>query len=249
MSKDPYQGFADQYDLFHGNFGEHKPVYRSFFQRLFVENKIHSVLDCACGTGHDLHLLYSLGCDVVGSDISEAMLTRARKNFKDLDIKIPLHKIDYRMLHKHIKRRFDAVVCLSSSILHMPDKKEVIKALLSMRRVLRDNGMLVLTQGTTDRQWKMKPRFILASSNNECTRLFVIDYSEPGARYNVVDIWHGKPKPDMKTWYVDYDQMLLKDDYVKLLQLAGFRKARFYGSYRFEPYSKKDSNMLIIVAQ
>jgi len=249
MSKDPYQGFADQYDLFHGNFGEHKPVYRSFFQRLFVENKIHSVLDCACGTGHDLHLLYSLGCDVVGSDISEAMLTRARKNFKNLDIKIPLHKIDYRMLHKNIKRKFDAVVCLSSSILHMPDKKEVIKAFLSMRRVLRDSGMLVLTQGTTDRQWKMKPRFILASSTNECTRLFVIDYSEPGARYNVVDIWHGKPKPDMKTWYVDYGQMLLKDDYAKLLQLAGFGKARFYGSYRFEPYSKKDSNMLIIVAQ
>jgi glycine/sarcosine N-methyltransferase len=248
MSKDKYQDFADRYDLFHDKFGEHKTVYRTFFQKLFVENEIHSVLDCACGTGHDLHLLYSLGCDVVGSDVSDSMLARARRNFKNLDIRIPLYKIDYRLLHKHLKRKFDAVVCLSSSILHMPDKKEVIKAFLSIRRVLSDNGMLVLTQGTTDKQWKAKPRFILASSNDDFSRLFVIDYREAGARYHILDIWHSKPTTDLKSWYVDYDQMLLKDDYAKLLQLAGFRKIRFYGSYRFEPYSKKESDVLIVVA-
>ena len=225
-----------------------KPDYRSFFQRLFVENKIHSVLDCACGTGNDLRLFHSLGCEVTGSDISESMLARARKNFKALDVKIPLHKIDYRLLHKSIKRTFDAVVCLSSSILHMPDKKEVIRAFLSIRRVLADNGMLVLTQGTTDKQWKMKPRFILASSNEDVSRLFIIDYQDTGARYNVLDIWHSKSKPDFKVWSVDYKQMLLKDDYAKLLQLAGFRKIRFYGSFKFEPYSKKESDMLIAVA-
>ncbi len=248
MSKDQYQDFAERYDLFHGKFGDYKPVYRTFFQKLFVENKIHSVLDCACGTGHDLYLLYSLGCEVVGSDISESMLTRARKNLKSLEIKIPLHKIDYRLLHRSMKRKFDAVVCLSSSILHMSDKKEVIKAFLSMRRILRDNGLVVLTQGTTDKQWKQKPRFVMASSNNEFSRLFVIDYRERGARYNVVDIWHSKPKSDMKVWSVEYEQILLKDDYAKLLQLAGFRKIRFYGSYKFEPYSKKESDILIAVA-
>ncbi|MGD9379826.1 MAG: class I SAM-dependent methyltransferase [candidate division WOR-3 bacterium] len=248
MSKDKYRDFADRYDLFHGEFGEHKPVYRTFFQKLFVENKVHSVLDCACGTGHDLYLVYSLGCEVIGSDISESMLAHARKNLKSLDIKIPLQKIDYRLVHKQFKHKFDAVVCLSSSILHMPDKKEVIKAFLSMRRILRDNGLLVLTQGTTDKQWKQKPRFLMACSKKDFMRMFVIDYLERGARYNIVDIWHGKPKPEMKVWHVDYEQILLKDDYSKLLQLAGFRKVRFYGSYKYEPYSKKESDMLIVVA-
>jgi ubiquinone/menaquinone biosynthesis C-methylase UbiE len=245
---DPYQNFAERYDLFHGKFGEYTPVYRSFFQRLFVENKIHSVLDCACGTGHDLRLFHSLGCEVTGSDISESMLTRARKNFKTAGMKVPLYKTDYRLLYKSMKRTFDAVVCLSSSILHMPDKKEVIRAFLSMRRVLNEKGMLVLTQGTTDKQWKMKPRFILASSSEESTRLFVIDYHDTAARYNILDIWHSKSKPDFKVWSVDYSQILLKDDYMKLLQLAGFRRIRFYGSFKFEPYSKQDSDLLIAVA-
>lgn len=248
MAKDEYKNFAERYDLFFEKFEEHEPTYRTFFQKLFVENKIHSVLDCACGTGHDLHLFHSLGCDAEGSDLSESMLARAKKNLKDLGIKVPLHKYDFRTLHKHFKRKFDAVACLSSSILHMPNKKEVIRAFLSMHRVLRHNGMLVLTQGTTDKQWNLKPRFILASCNKEFSRLFVIDYADTGARYNVLDIWHGESKSDLKVWCVDYDQMLLKDDYTKLLRLAGFRKIRFYGSYKFEPYSKKESDALIVVA-
>ena len=248
MSKDKYRDFAERYDLFFEKFDDHELDYRTFFQKLFVENKIHSVLDCACGTGHDLHLFHSLGCEVVGSDLSEAMLARAKLNLKDLSMKIPLHKFDYRALHKQFKCKFDAVACLSSSVLHMPNKKEVIRAFLSMHRILRKNGMLVLTQGTTDKQWKLKPRFILSSSNKDVSRLFVVDYTETGARYHVVDIWHGKSKPDLEVWCVDYDQMLLKDDYTKLLQLAGFRRIRFYGSYKFEPYSKKESDTLIVVA-
>jgi ubiquinone/menaquinone biosynthesis C-methylase UbiE len=245
MSKDEYRNFAERYDLFFEKFGVHEPVCRTFFQKLFVENKIHSVLDC---TGHDIHLFHSLGCEVVGSDISDAMLARAKKNLKDLGEKAPLHKFDYRALHKHFKRKFDAVTCLSSSVLHMPNKKEVIRAFLSMHRVLRKNGLLVLTQGTTDKQWKSKPRFILSSSNKDVSRLFAIDYTETGARYHMLDIWHGMSKPDLEVWSVDYEQMLLKDDYAKLLQLAGFRKIRFYGSYKFEPYSKKESDTLIVVA-
>lgn len=249
MVKDSYKGLAERYDMFHGRFGEHKSNYRVFFQKVFVENNVHTVLDCACGTGHDIHLFYSLGCDVTGSDISASMLARARKNLKSLGVNIPLHKVDYRSLHKNFKRKFDAVTCLSSSILHMTDKKEVIRAFLSMQRVLRESGILVITQGTADKQWKMKPRFMLNSSDKDVTRLFAIDYRERGARYNILDIRHDKQKPELKVWSVDYPQILLKDDYAKLLQLAGYRKIRFYGSYKFDPYNKKESDILICVAR
>ena len=80
MDIDSYEDFAQRYDLFFGNFGEHDQVRIDFFNQLFIENEVHSVLDCACGTGHDLHLFHSLGCEVFGSDISNAMLNQARKN-------------------------------------------------------------------------------------------------------------------------------------------------------------------------
>lgn len=248
MLKDIYRDFANRYDRFWAKFNEHDPEYVRFFDAIFKENKVKSILDCACGTGKDLSLLSLLGYEVVGSDISKSMLAQAKKNMTDSEKEIPLHRVDYRFLHKYFKIKFDAAVCLSSSILHMTNNKEVIQAFRSMYKVLKDNGILILSQGTTDKQWKEKPRFILAVNDKDFSRLFVIDYKNKGARYNVLDIYHKGKKSELKVWSVDYPQMLLKDDYKKLLKLAGFRKVNFYGSYHFEPYNKRKSDVLIVVA-
>jgi ubiquinone/menaquinone biosynthesis C-methylase UbiE len=249
MTHDLYKGFAERYDLFFSRFGEHDPVVVEFFRQLFAEKQVRSVLDCACGTGHDLVLFHSLGCEVVGSDISESMLAQAQKNLAKRDVKVPLQKVDYRELPQHFNRQFDAVVCLSSSILHMPNETEVLRAFKSMREVLHDGGILVLTQGTTDKQWADKPRFILAVNTKEFSRLFVMDYFDQGARYNILDIFHSEEARDFKVWSVDYPQMLLKDDQERLLKASGFAAVDFYGSYRFDPYDKETSDLLIAVAR
>jgi glycine/sarcosine N-methyltransferase len=249
MTHDLYKGFADRYDLFFDRFGEHDPIAVEFFRKLFAESQVRSVLDCACGTGHDLVLFHSLGCQVFGSDISESMLTQAHKNLAERGLKVPLYKADYRELPEHFNRPFDAVVCLSSSILHMPNENEVLRAFKSMREVLREGGMLVLTQGTTDKQWAEKPRFILAVNTKEFSRLFVMDYFDQGARYNILDIFHGEQARDFKVWPVDYPQMLLKDDQERLLKASGFEAVDFYGTYRFDPYDKEASDRLIAVAR
>ena len=249
MTHDLYEDFADRYDLFFSRFGEHDPAVVEFFRQLFAENQVRCVLDCACGTGHDLVLFHSLGCEVFGSDISESMLAQAHKNLTERTVKVPLQKVDYRELPQHFNRQFDAVVCLSSSILHMPNEAEVLRAFTSMREVLRDGGILVLTQGTTDKQWQEKPRFILAVNTEEFSRLFVIDYLDQGARYNILDIFHNKEARDFKVWSVDYPQMLLKDDQERLLKASDFAAVDFYGSYRFDPYDKEASDLLIAVAR
>lgn len=248
MADDQYEGFAERYDLFFGRFGEHDAVVVDFYGKLFAENQVNSVLDCACGTGHDLPLFHSLGCEVCGSDISESMLAQARKNLTECGVDVPLQKVDYRELPQHYDRKFDAVVCLSTSIAEMPDESEVLRAFSSMREVLRDGGILVLTQVTTDKQWKEKPRFILAVNRNDFLRVFVIDRFGRGARYNVLDIFHGERGHDFKVWSIDYANILLRDDQERLLKASGFKSVDFYGSYRFEPYDKEASDRLIAVA-
>jgi glycine/sarcosine N-methyltransferase len=248
IGDDTYIGFADRYDLFFEAFGEHPAEVEGFFRRVFERGCVRSVLDCACGTGHDLVLLEKLGLEVVGSDISGAMLGRARKNLTGLGFEIPLVKADFRDLRTGFDRDFDAVLCLSSSILEMPDEAEVLKAFSSMRQVLAEGGVLVLSQGTTDKQWKEQPRFILAVNRGDFSRLFVIDYDDSGARYNVLDIFHGAGVFDFKVWSVHYHMMLLRDDLERLLTQAGFGHIEFYGSYAGEPYDKTSSNILIAVA-
>lgn len=247
MTRDLYEGFAERYDLFHGSF-EPSALVVEFFQKLFAQNQVHTVLDCACGTGRDLLLFHSLGCEVFGSDISESMLAQARKNLAERGTSVSLHAVDYRELPSRFDRHFDAVVCLSSSILHMPNEAEVLDAFKSMRQVLRDDGILVLTQGTTDKQWKEKPRFILAVNTRNFSRLFVIDYFDQGARYNILDIFHGDQVRDLEVWSVDYAHILLKDDQERLLRASGFRTVDFYGTHRFDPYDSQTSDRLIAVA-
>jgi glycine/sarcosine N-methyltransferase len=249
MIQDLYEGIAERYDLFHGEFGKYDPVVTEFFRQLFVKHQVESVLDCACGTGQHLPLFHSLGCEVIGSDISDSMLAQAQKNLAEYGVEIPLQKADYRALPHHFDRQFDAVMCLSSSILHMPTEAEAIRAFESMREVLREGGILVLTQGTTDKQWQEKPRFILAINDRDFTRLFVIDYIGEGAKYNILDIHHTDEVRDFEVWSVEYSRIYLMDDQEKLLKASGFEVADFYGSYRFEPYEKQTSNRMITVAQ
>lgn len=247
MTGDAYEEFVDRYDLFSSSFCEFSQSCRLFFNKLFSENKVKSVLDCACGTGQDLPLFESLRLEIVGSDISESMLHQAEKNLSDAGLEIDLHNVDYRELPDYFDRKFDAVVCLSSSILHMPDDKEVIRAYKSMRDVLNDGGLLVITQGTSDKQWEEKPRFILAVNREDFSRLFVIDYFEKGARYNILDIHHNDKERGLETWSIDYPQVLLRDDHERLLSESGFKKIEFFGSYEFTPYDKSTSDRLIVV--
>jgi len=249
MSTDPYERFAERYDLFFGPFSEHEPKKVEFFRELFAHHHVHSVLDCACGTGRDVHLFHSLGCDVSGSDISPAMLAQAERNLATHHVDVSLDQVDYRELHLNYARDFDAVACLSSSIFEMPDELELRRALASMRGMLRDGGILVLTAGMSDKTWKEKPRFIPEISRDDFTRLFVIDYLDHGARFNVVDLHHDAARKDMNVWSITYAHVYLHDDIEAALQAVGFRTYSFYGNYEFEPYDKERSGMMIAVAQ
>lgn len=246
--EDAYGDFAARYDHFFGEFGQYDPAEVEFFRQVFERHHIQSVLDCACGTGRHLPLFHSLCPDVIGSDLSPAMLAQAKKNLASAGVSVPLVQADYRELPAHFDRPFDAIACLTTSIGHMPNEREALRALESMYSVLREGGALILTQGTTDRQWREKPRFILAADTPEMTRLFVIDYHDQGACYNVVDVLHERENDRLEVWATDYAHMYLHDDYERLLAAAGFQHIAFYGDYGLTAYDKEASQRLIVVA-
>jgi glycine/sarcosine N-methyltransferase len=246
MGQDLYSGFADRYDLFFD--GSDDRVRTEFFRRLYLQNKTRSILDCACGTGRELLMFHSLGLEVCGSDISESMIIQARLNLVQNAVTIPVLKVDYRELPQYFNTHFDAVACLSSAIFEMPDEANVIMAFKSMYQVLREGGVLILTQGTTDKQWKQKPRFISAVNTRDFSRVFVIDYLPNGVRYNILDIFHSGDKNDFKTWSINYPLVLLNDDLERLLTASGFNRLSFLGNYNSEPYDKETSDHLITIA-
>lgn len=244
---DLYADFADRYDLPITYIDRHDAQMAGFFRTLFDQHGIRSVLDCACGTGRQLLLFQDMGLEVWGADLSPAMLEQARKNIASAGRRIPLRQVDYRDLHRVYKRKFDAVACLGA-IGYMPDEAQFLRAFSSVKNVLHEAGILVLTTITTDKQWTEKPRFKLAANTPDITRLFVMDYCQKIVRYQVLDIFHSQGLNEMKLWSAELT-VCLRDEQEKLLREAGFRAVEFYGGFDFSDYDKGSSTHLIAVAQ
>lgn len=241
---DTYWDFADRYDWMK----RQDPTREAFFRELFARYKVESVLDCACGTGWDLVLFHSLGCEVQGSDLSAAMLAQARARLSELGLQIPLHMADFCCLPEHFEARFDAVVCLSNSINEPLQDADTLKALRSMKAVLRDGGILVFDQGQTDATLKDPPRFAPIVNERDFSRLFVMDYTPEVMTVHAFDFIHTAEEQDFRhnTFHI---RIRLKDDWERMLAEAGFTTVKLFGDWEATPYDKEQSKRLIAVAQ
>jgi glycine/sarcosine N-methyltransferase len=241
MTDDPYAGFADRYDWM----WQEDPARRAFFARLFAERGVARVLDCACGTGRDLLLFRDLGLEVTGSDLSDAMLARARENLGGAAI--PLIRADYRELSARFSEPFDAVVCLGNAINEPLTDAETRRALASMREVLRTGGILVLDQGQSDASMREPPRFAPIVNDRDRTRLFTMDYAGDVMTVDIFDFLHTEAEASFHHATVRIRVRLL-DGWREILREAGFAEAEFFGDWAATPYDKDSSRRLIAVA-
>lgn len=129
---DIYEKLAYDYDEF-GRIEAYLGSEQGFFERLFAENHVQTVLDCACGTGQHLYMLSELGLTVSGSDYSAHMLRVASENLEKHGKHIPLRQCDFRYLQQAFPETFDAVVCLTTSLPHLHTDEDLVTALTSMK--------------------------------------------------------------------------------------------------------------------
>lgn len=104
----------------------------------YVKNN-DKILDLGCGNGRLVKLFYGLKIDYIGIDVSKKLLkiaTQKYPNYKFLQfngLKLPFKK-----------ESFDNVYCLAV-FHHIPSEKYRLKFLSEIYRVLKPNGLLILT--------------------------------------------------------------------------------------------------------
>jgi ubiquinone/menaquinone biosynthesis C-methylase UbiE len=135
---------AELYDLFYGA----KPYaaeagYLHGLLRELSMRPVHRVLDIACGTGSHAIELERLGYEIVGSDISDDMLTRAKAKAQDARSGIRFEKQDMRTFDV-ASRPFDAVLCLFDAIGHVQTTAAIKQTFRAVHRHLGEDGLFVL---------------------------------------------------------------------------------------------------------
>jgi SAM-dependent methyltransferase len=115
--------------------------------RLIQERRpgARTLLDVACGTG--AHLEHLTGYEVEGLDLDPEMLGVARERLPN----VPLHEGD--VADFDLGKRFDAVVCMFSSIGYVRTEERLRSAVASMARHLEPGGVLVVEPWLSPEAW------------------------------------------------------------------------------------------------
>ena len=104
------------------------------------------LLDVACGTGAHLeHLAEKY--EVEGLDLDAEMLAVARERLPE----VPFHETD--LAEFDLGKRFDAVVCMFSSIGYVDTEERLRSAVAAMARHLEPGGVLVVEPWLAPDEW------------------------------------------------------------------------------------------------
>ena len=107
----------------------------------------NTLLEVACGTGLHASVLQKF-YQVEGLDLDAEMLAVASQNYPE----ILFHQAD--MADFDLKKQFDAVTCLFSSIGYVKTKARLNQAVQTMTDHLLPGGVLIVEPWFTPEQWK-----------------------------------------------------------------------------------------------
>lgn len=154
-----YDGLADDYHLVYGDRWD-EAVDR---QGAVLDGLIRAhnrsamnVLDCACGIGTQAIGLAERGYRVVGSDISQRELMRAKIEAARHGVSVEFIHADFRDLSV-IDQCFDVVVCCDNALPHLLDDDEIGRAFSAMHSKLRPGGLLIVSVRDYDRALAERP--------------------------------------------------------------------------------------------
>ncbi|NNH76039.1 methyltransferase domain-containing protein [Nocardia uniformis] len=194
------------------------------------------ILDVPCGWGRHAGVLDALGYSVVGVDVSEHQVRRAR----ELWPQISFHETDMRTPPEG---PFDAVINLWTSFGSLPTRSEDLCALGAWRKVLRAGGPLIM-ELTTVENAKATNRIVTASSGRKSV---VIN----GVREDATFDWvrglsvNTYTRGDWSRTCVT--RLYTRSELHDMLQSAGFRDITTYGGFDGAPIT--DDRRTVLVAR
>lgn len=131
------------------------------------------VLDAGCAAGRDSEHLHDFGLSTIGIDLSSKLIKIAKANYPQLEF------IEGDLLSLPFTDNKFTGVWASASLVHLENEKQLKKALLELKRVLKDEGVLYLSMqnrgdqpsGWVDDYHSREGRFFQFISFEDLTKL------------------------------------------------------------------------------
>jgi ubiquinone/menaquinone biosynthesis C-methylase UbiE len=133
-----YGDFAGFYDLIY-NFLDYEKTAKKIKKLIKKHKKVkgNKLLDVACGTGRHLSFLKNV-FECTGIDISNEMLDLAREKYNGIRF------LQANMVNFDLNEKFDAIICLFSSIGYVRTYENLKKTVHNFASHLKPGGVLII---------------------------------------------------------------------------------------------------------
>ena len=217
-----YGELAKYYDILYQwkDYEKEASVVKELVER-YKTSQGNSLLDVGCGTGK--HLQYLTGTfDCVGMDASEKMLEQARRNVRGAGF------VQGDMVNFDLRRQFDVVLCLFSSIGFVRTHRRLGMTLKNFAGHLRTGGVAIIEPWFTKSTIKAGYVHVLAQGTNDL-KIVRVDYTGVKGNMTVLDerIVVAERNKGIATYK---DRMVMglfeQEEFLRLMERAGL-KARY----------------------
>ncbi len=219
-----YETFADIYDLVMRDVD-----YDTWSQHVIAlcecyNIHVKKILDLACGTGSMLLHHAAQGYDVVGMDLSKAMLRHAKVKLNREGYHIPLYSAPMNKFPRlRLARDFDLITCLYDSLNYILDEKEVIDCFEESFKHLRPGGAFIFDVTTEYNLLHNFAGYTFAENFEHASYIWENEYDiVKKICKSKVTIFHEKRGKYIKTVEMHTQRVYSVPDLVEMLDGVGF---------------------------
>lgn len=216
-----------------------------FFTKRFSQHGVDSVVDVACGSGNYLQALAEKNYQMTGIDLDPAMVKSAQAKSRTNNLDYPVVQGDMRNLDTILAEKFDALICMGNSLVHLIGKEEILNALYGFYSRLNDEGILIIQTINYDRIIEQNINALPTIENEEIGLSFERKYdyrpTEGIVYFNtVLTVSEGRYQNSIPLY------PLIKNDLVDMIQKSGFSHWDLYGGFDEKPWTPSSYATVVV---
>ncbi len=208
------------------------------------------VLDLACGIGRHSTALAQKGYRVIGLDISETFLERARVLAEERGVDVEFRRGDMRSVQEHLQDhegRLDAVINMFTSLSYY-DRETDLDVIRQLHALTKPGGTLVID--ISNRDWIIKNFGAKDIQYHEDGKVQTIERRLDMEDSRAHNTWRfydkeGEDLKHLETFHVDHILYSLHE-LKQLIQRAGWTYKTCYGEFDLSPFEMYSRRMIIV---
>jgi SAM-dependent methyltransferase len=213
------------------------------------------LLDLGCGTGEHARYFAEKGFEVVGVDVSDTMLARAREEGVPAGVQFLLGDLIH--VESVVTGAFGGAVCLGNTLAHVMDQEALTQLFRGVRAVLLPGAPLVIQVLNYERLvhsgQRCLPLTFIEDEDGEAIFLRVMTHHDDGSVTFTPSLLRYRKDGDPALEVITSHNVPLRGwkraEMEAALHAAGFGARELFGTMAHVPYADHDSTDLVVVAR